>query len=126
MKILKSISFAFCLVVVSVQGSSSQSGALTVIHADRLIDGTGSPSLLDAQILIRDDRILKVGKVGSFAVPSEARRVDASGKTLLPGFLDLHFHMEGHPQWARQFLANGITSVRDPGAWMEYFEPLKQ
>jgi imidazolonepropionase-like amidohydrolase len=126
MKTLKSISFAFCLVVASVQSSSSQSAALTVIHADRLIDGTGSPPILDAQILIRDDRILKVGKVGSFAVPSEARRVDASGKTLLPGFVDLHFHMEGHPQWARQFLANGITSVRDPGAWMEYFEPLKQ
>ena len=126
MKTLKSISFAFCLVTASVQSSSSQSAALTVIHTDRLIDGTGSPPLLDAQILIRDDRILKVGKVGSFAVPSEARRVDASGKTLLPGFVDLHFHMEGHPQWARQFLANGITSVRDPGAWMEYFEPLKQ
>jgi len=34
--------------------------------------------------------------------------------------------MEGHPEWARRFLANGVTSVRDPGAWMEYFEPLKQ
>jgi imidazolonepropionase-like amidohydrolase len=126
MKSLKSTIFAFCLLTLSTGDSSAQTLTLTVIQADRLIDGTGNPPLVNAQILIRDDRIVKVGKVGSFMIPPEAKHIDGSGKTLLPGFVDLHFHMEGRPPWARQFLANGVTSVRDPGAWMEYFEPLKQ
>ena len=115
-----------CLINAADSGSRGQIPAVTVIQADRLIDGTGNPVLLNAQILVREDRIVKVGKAGSFVIPPEARRIDGSGKTLLPGFVDLHFHMEGRPQWAKQFLANGITSVRDPGAWMEHFEPLKQ
>ena len=106
--------------------SSGQEPTSIAIQADRLIDGTGGPPIEEAQILIRGNRIAKVGKVGSFIVPRDARRVDARGKTLLPGFVDLHFHMENRPEWARRFLAGGITSARDPGAWMEHFETIKQ
>jgi imidazolonepropionase-like amidohydrolase len=126
MECLKHMIFAVCLMTATARDSITQAPTVTVIQADRLIDGTGSPPLMNAQILIRDDRIVQVGTAGSFAIPPDARHIDSRGKTLLPGFADLHFHMEGRPPWARQFLANGITSARDPGAWMEYFEPLKQ
>jgi len=126
MKRIRNIILAVSLLVGSGGSSRAQTPVLTLIQADRLIDGTGNPPLTNAQVLIRDDRIVKVGTAGSFAIPPEAKRINASGKTLLPGFVDLHFHMEGHPQWAKQFLANGVTSVRDPGAWMEYFEGIKQ
>jgi imidazolonepropionase-like amidohydrolase len=126
MKQAKSLVFAVCLGVAIAHDWIAQAPTLTVIQADRLIDGTGNPPLMNAQILIRNDRIVQVGTAGSFAIPPDARHIDGRGKTLLPGFADLHFHMEGHLQWAKHFLANGVTSARDPGAWMEYFEPLKQ
>ncbi len=114
------------LTTVRPLGFASENSLWTVIQADRLIDGTGHGILRDAQVLVKDNRIEKVGKAGSFALPPNAKKIDATGKTLLPGFVDLHFHMGGRPEWAKQFLANGITSVRDPGAWIEHFEPLRQ
>ena len=127
-KSLRSLAIGLCLFTLITHPCQTRARgpALTVILADRLFDGTGQPVIVEAQLLIRDNRIENVGQVGAFAIPPEAHKIDARGKTLLPGFVDLHFHMEGRPQWAKQFLANGITSVRDPGAWMEHFESLIQ
>ena len=55
-----------------------------------LIDGTGAPRKSDQTIVIRDGKIADVGS--SVAVPSDAKVIDLTGHTVLPGFVGLHDH----------------------------------
>lgn len=96
-----------------------------LLDGGTLIDGTGAEPVGNAQVLIGGGRIARVGPQGSFEVPPDARRIDTTGKFLTPGFVDLHFHMADDLTLVPSFLAHGITSARDPGAWMELFEPLR-
>ena len=57
-----------------------------------MIDGTGRPALRDAVILIDGPRIVAVGKRSEVAVPPDARVIDASNKTVVPGLIDSHTH----------------------------------
>ena len=65
----------------------------TVIADGQLVDGTGRPPVRDAALVVRDGRIVYAGAVaGMPAVPPEARRIDATGGTILPGLVEAHFH----------------------------------
>jgi imidazolonepropionase-like amidohydrolase len=65
----------------------------TVIRNGQLIDGTGAPPVLDAVLILNDGRITYAGPVaGAPTVPSDARRIDARGGTILPGLIEAHFH----------------------------------
>jgi imidazolonepropionase-like amidohydrolase len=66
--------------------------------------------------------ITAVGKRGMIKVPANAEIVDATGMYLLPGLIDAHFHLDGIRKLPNDFLRNGITSLRDPGEWIEYYE----
>jgi len=96
---------------------------LILLSGGTLIDGTGRAPVDNAQVLVRGERIERVGQ---FPAPAEARVVDLGGKWVLPGFVDLHFHNGRSTDLAPLFLAHGITSVRDPGNWNENFEPLQR
>jgi imidazolonepropionase-like amidohydrolase len=97
-----------------------------LLDGGRLIDGTGRTPVDDVQILITGNRITRIGPRGSFQAPAGVQRIDTSAKTLLPGFVDLHFHIADDPTLVPLFLANGVTAARDPGAWMELFEPVRR
>ncbi len=66
--------------------------SLLIEHA-LLIDGTGSPPRHDVSILIEDGRIAAVGKADSIRPPSGADTIDASGKTVIPGMINLRGHV---------------------------------
>jgi imidazolonepropionase-like amidohydrolase len=59
----------------------------------RLIPGDGSAAIARAAILVEKRAIARVGEVGSFAVPQATRRIDLSGKTVMPALIGTH----GHP-----------------------------
>jgi imidazolonepropionase-like amidohydrolase len=100
-----------------------------------LIDGAGPP-IRNSVVLIRGDRIEKVGDVSSLPVPAGYEQVSTEGLTVLPGLWDLHVHLiyNGHPNFgtwfryaaqfetvtipvaAEQMLMAGVTSVRDLAA----------
>ena len=72
-------------------------------------------------VVITDNHIVEVGATGKVARPAGARIVDAIGKTIIPGFVDVHSHMwppHGvHQTQVWQYLANlayGVTTTRDP------------
>jgi imidazolonepropionase-like amidohydrolase len=91
-----------------------------------LIDGRGGAPLADAVVVVRDERIVAVGKRASVNLPNEAEVVEARGLTLLPGFIDSHFHIDGDDKLPALFLTRGVTSARDPGQWIEAYDQVRQ
>ena len=117
-------------------GRSSQNRPLALVGGT-LIDGTGSAPIRDSVVLIRGQRIEKIGTTASLPVPDGYEAVSTEGLTVLPGLWDLHVHLmyAGHPDtryWfdtytpqfervimpasAEQLLMAGVTSVRDLAA----------
>jgi len=58
-----------------------------------IIDGVGEEPLEKASLLVDGERIVAVGPVDAIRAPEgEARIVDATGRTVMPGMIDCHFH----------------------------------
>ena len=80
-----------------------------VVRGGRLIDGTGRRPLDNAVIVIRDGRFAAIGRDGEVATPPGAEVVDVTGKTVLPGFIDGHAHLEDFH--GELYLHLGITGA---------------
>ena len=80
-----------------------------VITGARVVDGTGNPWFM-ADVAVKGGRVARVGRVA----PSEgARHIDARGRVLAPGFIDVHAHVEDiydQPD-AENFLRMGVTTL---------------
>jgi Amidohydrolase family len=105
---------------------------LAIVHVT-VIDATGAPAESDMTVLIADHLITAIGPSRSTSVPRVAQVVDARGKFLIPGLVDSHLHLTGagEPGGSRDFfiplfLANGITTVRDMGGYLESLVPLRR
>lgn len=94
---------------------------VAIIHA-KVLDGTGTPAKNDQTILIRGEKISAIGPASSVTVPADARVVDATGKTLIPGIIGLHDHMYYGGMkfmgvsYPRLFLSAGVTTIRTTGS----------
>jgi imidazolonepropionase-like amidohydrolase len=96
----------------------------------RVIDGTGASPRENQAVVISDGVIQAIGDVDRVEIPSGARVIDLSGRTVLPGFVMLHEHMfysagGGHFNqqgfsFPRLYLAGGATTVRTAGSIMPY------
>ncbi len=87
----------------------------------RIITMEGEETIENGDILVENNRIKAIGKTGTLTVPANAKVIDATGKTIVPGFVDTHAHM--WPQWSVHKsqvwkyainLAYGVTTTRDP------------
>jgi len=94
---------------------------------------TGAAPISNQTVLIEKQRIAAVGPADSIGIPRAARIVDGRGKFLIPGLVDMHVHLTaaGEPDGSRSFmipllLANGITTVRDMGGYLESLIPLRE
>jgi N-acyl-D-amino-acid deacylase len=80
-----------------------------LIRNARVIDGAGNP-WFRADVGIKDGKIGAIGRLGGPA----AKTIDAGGRVLAPGFIDVHTHVEGGIEKvprADNFLLDGVTSV---------------
>ena len=80
-----------------------------IIRNGTVVDGTGSKSRR-ADIAINGDRIVEVGEIDGRA----KKTIDAEGKTVTPGFVDIHTHLDAQIAWdptASSSCYHGITSV---------------
>ena len=91
-----------------------------------LIDGRGGPVVPDSVVVVRGERIVAVGKQGEVKIPSGAEVIDAKGLTLLPGLIDAHFHIDGDDPLPALYLSHGVTSLRDPGQWIEAYDAARR
>jgi imidazolonepropionase-like amidohydrolase len=81
---------------------------ILVMQGGRLIDGTGQPPIENSVIVIRAGRFQAVGRSGEVSIPADAQVIDAKGKTILPGFIDGHGHLEDFH--GELYLHLGITT----------------
>lgn len=88
-----------------------------VITNGRLFDGTGADPVEPANVVIEHGRITAAGPAVNVAVPEGAQTIDAAGKFVMPGLIDMHVHvlMSGGQDSLHSFLGAGVTTVRDLG-----------
>lgn len=67
-----------------------------VLKGATLIDGTANPVVEDAVLIIENDIITAAGNIKQISIPDEAELIDVSGKTIIPGLIDCHIHMDLH------------------------------
>ena len=102
-----------------------------IIRGVTLIDGTGAPPIGPVDIVVKQNKIVKVQTVGYPGVEINSGRrpkleaggkeLDCTGMYLLPGFIDMHGHIGGSQAPNAEYvfklwMAHGITTVRDPSA----------
>jgi len=85
--------------------------AVIALEGATLIDGAGGEPKRDALIIIRNGHIEAIARVNQIPIPRGAERVNLAGKTVIPGLIDAHAHVE---RWAAgRYVAWGVTTVRD-------------
>jgi imidazolonepropionase-like amidohydrolase len=126
------------LILCTLTLAVSACAQVTVIKAGRLVDPDSGTVLTDQKILIVGNKIAAVGR--ELHIPADAKWIDLSDKTVLPGLIDCHTHLadgdslqNGEPfnvlkktasqvvlesvPNARATLLSGFTTVRDVGTY---------
>ncbi|MCP4726649.1 MAG: amidohydrolase family protein, partial [bacterium] len=120
----KCLLILFSVVVICFLNFQSQGNQYdTIIVNGMVMDGTGNPWFY-ADIGIKDGKIIFVGELEDNT--SAGRTIDAEGKTIVPGFIDIHDHaydaVRDQRSWTRReiddkrffapnFISQGITTV---------------
>ena len=105
-----------------------------VIDGAQVWDGTGAPPVQDAVVVIKGNRIDAIGPRAGVSVPANARKIDAKGKTVIPGLINMHGHVgmtkglkQGKENYTRenilaqlkQYARYGVTTVMSLGTDFE-------
>ena len=91
-----------------VAATDESANAVRAFTGARIIDGTGKPAIENATLLVRKGRIEAVGR--SVKIPAGAQRIDASGKTIIPGLISGHSHVSDAAQ-LDTYAHYGVTTV---------------
>jgi imidazolonepropionase-like amidohydrolase len=107
---------------------SEDADTLALTHA-LVVDGTGGPVKTDQTIIIIKGKISDVGAGSSVRIPTAAKIIDCSGKTIIPGMIMMHEHLfygesiapnyyglEMPFSFPLLYLAGGVTTMRTTGS----------
>jgi len=126
-------------ILVAMAAGACTAGAAagtTVVTADRMLDVLAGRMVERPAIVVVDGRIRQILAQGAPGIPADARRIDLTGQTLLPGLIDMHVHLAADARidgnryldytdsfWvavgvanARAMLEAGFTTVRNVGS----------
>ena len=124
-------SFSALLLAFGCSSSPVPPPSLAITNVT-LIDATGAAPQPNMTVFVADEQIAAIGQSKSMSIPKSTKTVDGTGKFLMPGLADMHAHLTGasEPSGSREFilplmLANGITTVRDMGGYLESLVPLR-
>jgi imidazolonepropionase-like amidohydrolase len=84
--------FSAGLILAMAGAAAAQAPTVTVFEGARLITGDGSAPIENSAFVVENNRFTQIGRRGEVPVPAGARRVDISGKTVMPTLVDLHGH----------------------------------
>ena len=118
---IKILFFVTALVLAAAASPRAQRGndAITAIVGARLVDGTGAAPVDDSVILVSGGLITTAGARARVQVPAGAAVFNAAGKTVIPGLIDVHCHLNQPAEVMRTLLPValnwGITTIRMVG-----------
>jgi len=114
----------------AVQQFVSVDAPVIAITNVTLIDGTGGLVKTGQNIIIRGNKIAAVGPAASTPAPSDARVVEGTGHTVIPGMFGLHDHLfytagggryvQATSTAPKLYLASGVTTIRTTGSANAY------
>ena len=94
---------------------------VVALRGARILTMKEHENIAKGDIVVKDNRIVAVGPQGSVTIPSGAKIIDVSGKTIIPGYVDVHAHIWPafgvHRSQPFEYLVNlayGVTTSRDP------------
>jgi Tol biopolymer transport system component len=106
---------------VVVEAPRAKPTGVVALRGARIITMKGAEVIENGDVVIRDHRIEAVGRRGAVKIPAGAKTIDVSGKTIMPGIVDVHAHIwpawDIHKTQVWEYLANlayGVTTTRDP------------
>ena len=106
---------------VEITAAKDRPRGTVVLRGARLVTMKGAEVIENGDVVVTDNRITAIGPSGSVSAPAGARVIDVRGKTIIPGFVDIHAHnwfgWGVHRDQVTQLLANlayGVTTQRDP------------
>ena len=96
---------------IGLSVGAAQQPRTLVLEGGTLIDGTGRPPVANAVVVVEGTRIKSVGTKGRVSYPANATVIPLDGRTILPGLIDGHVHLQ---DWeVPMFLPFGITTIAD-------------
>src|SRR5947207_6057896 len=105
---LRQLLLAACLAFPIVAIAADGGDQLKAFVGARIIDGTGKPAVEKATLLVKNGRIAAVGQ--SVKVPAGAQQIDVTGKTIIPGLINGHGHVNDLSQLGL-YARYGVTTV---------------
>ena len=133
------LSLLFIFAGAQIGSATQQRPDKLALVGGMLLDGYETPPIHHAAVVIEGNRITAAGPASEIEIPADALVIDTSGKTMLPGLIDLHVHLMilGHGEYvewwpilegrehemmaisAKQLLMAGVTTAVDLGAPLE-------
>jgi Tol biopolymer transport system component/imidazolonepropionase-like amidohydrolase len=112
---------------IGFRAASDLPNGVVALEGARIVTMQGDEVIEDGTVVVRGNRIAAVGARGTVDVPAEARRIDVTGRTIIPGLIDAHAHGPTGsngimPQTHYGYLASlafGVTTLHDPSSGTE-------
>lgn len=121
---------------IAVDAGGAERPATKALVGATVVNLNGQSPLRNSVVIVQGERIVAIGGANDLDVPNEAEVIDASGKWLIPGLMNMHVHLglvlpgkmeaeladetEGElvlrmAAAARESLEAGVTTIRLPG-----------
>lgn len=109
---------------IGLEVEADKPEGIIALKRARIITMEGDEVIENGTIVIKENRIVALGKSSEVDIPKSATVMDVAGKTIIPGLIDVHAHIGAfryglttQKHW--QFYANlayGVTTAHDPSA----------
>ena len=113
---------------LDIMVNPSYGKGLIALKNARIIPMHGDQKIEHGTVLIKNGRFIALGGSDTTSIPKGAKVIDLKGKTIVPGFVDVHLHLDEPttilPQqfWTLMInLAYGVTTARDPSSTYDSF-----
>lgn len=97
----------------------------TLLRNVRVVNGTGTHPTAPSDILIEGGRIRQIAAAGSIQHDDRMKIIDADGRYVVPGLIDLHTHLWTPRPAVEGWLYYGVTTIRDVGSSLAWTAALR-